>query len=68
MSTIDPSIACITCQIAAGSATNSAVDLSCVDCAVRHVMRTIEGIGKFGGDGHADRIKDRLVEKLIGEV
>lgn len=61
---IDPSVSCRTCQIARGEATSRAVDMSCEDCCVRHLLRMIETMGAFGGEGHAERIKDRLFEAL----
>jgi hypothetical protein len=65
---IDPSITCEACRISALRDTKHAHDYKCVDCCVRHVLRTIEGLGKFGANGHSERIKDRLAERLIGEA
>lgn len=63
----DPSIACPTC-ITAENNKGRAADFTCPVCCVRNLMQMIEMMGRFGGPGHAERIKDLLVEKLIGEA
>lgn len=59
-----PSICCETCIIAERGITSRAYDYKCVDCCARHILHTIEALGNFGPDGHAEQIKDRVFEKL----
>jgi hypothetical protein len=62
---------CPTChaaaQLSANPASECLVDLTCAQCCVRHIMKTIETFGAYGGKDHAERIKDLLVERLIKE-
>jgi hypothetical protein len=63
---------CKTCEIAVQLSANPEaaclVDLTCAQCCVRHILRTIEALGESVDDKfHAERIKDLLVERLIRE-
>lgn len=62
---------CKTCEVVAKLDKPEAeclVDLKCPECCVRHIMKTIEHLGTWGGDGHGERIKDRLLERLLGHT
>lgn len=62
--TLPPDIHCHTCQVFGADPKASAADLKCADCCARHVLRTIEGLGKFGPKGHAERIRDAVFAEL----
>lgn len=59
---------CPTCTIAANPLLAGAINITCSACCVRHVLRIVEQLGRMGSEGHADRIKDGLVEALVREV
>lgn len=65
---LNSDIACRTCQIAANEQTSRAVDMSCVDCCVRHLLHMIGVMGRFGEVGHSERIEDALFEALERRV
>lgn len=67
MPDIHSSICCPSCITAQNSGSRAA-DFSCEVCCVRNIMQLIESMGSFGDEGHRERIKDLLVEKLIGEA
>jgi hypothetical protein len=64
---IPPTICCTTCMTAANNG-GRAADFSCEVCCVRNLMQMIEYMGEFGSAGHAERSKDLLAERLIGEA
>jgi hypothetical protein len=64
---------CPTChaaaQLSADPESVCLVDLTCAQCCVRHILRTIEALGESVDDKfHAERIKDLLLEHLIKEA
>lgn len=67
MPALDPSICCPDCISVAVNG-GRAADFSCPVCCVRNLMQMIELMGTYGTAGHADRIKDLLVETLVREA
>jgi hypothetical protein len=64
---IDPCICCPTCITAANNG-GRAADFSCENCCMRNIEQMLEYMAEFGEPGHADRIRDRLVEKWVREA
>lgn len=65
---LDPSICCQTCQLFGNDKLSRAVDLTCTDCCVRYLLNSIDSLGKFGEQGHVERIKDALAKRLIEDA
>jgi hypothetical protein len=57
-------IACETCRLGPPKT----ADFKCIFCCARNIEQMLEYMAEFGEPGHADRIRDRLVEKWVREA